>query len=438
MAGVVSDVISEIGEEKVLALISDNASNMTSTWTLVQNSFPQPALITCYSCCAHTLNLLAADILKLSCFETVSVKCKNIVKAIKKSHILNATFGDIQSSQDNPISLKLPASTRWGSMCICLESLKINKRNLQELAINTTVADILAKHRKLKNYILSDKFWDEVDLLYNILSPISKYTIEVQTSKPYISNVVEIFYNLQKEYSELRCESVKNSLLEFLKNRKSMAIFPIHMAANLLDPYFQGSHLQNDEYLQALNYISKISTHLVQSEDLPAILREVANYKAKSDIFMNEFVWQSLAHKKLDPVVWWKSICATTALSKVAVQILNCPASTAATERSFSVYGNIHTKLRNRLTNVRASKLVFVKSNLELSQRQCEKSRKTNSRKNMEILKVRPGNSDSQNIDEDSASVVSVSDSDTDISDLAEVDSEGEINEEIRIIVETD
>lgn len=42
------------------------------------------------------------------------------------------------------------------------------------------------------------------------------------------------------------------------------------------------------------------------------------------------------------------------------------PASSAATERSFSVYSHIHSKKRNRLTNDRAAKLLYVSHNENL------------------------------------------------------------------------
>ena len=42
------------------------------------------------------------------------------------------------------------------------------------------------------------------------------------------------------------------------------------------------------------------------------------------------------------------------------------PASTAATERIFSKYGNVHTNKRNRLTTERAGRLTYVAHNLKL------------------------------------------------------------------------
>ena len=50
----------------------------------------------------------------------------------------------------------------------------------------------------------------------------------------------------------------------------------------------------------------------------------------------------------------------------MAASVLTLPASSAATERSFSSFEVIHTKKRNRLTNDRLNKLVFVRHNSRL------------------------------------------------------------------------
>ena len=50
----------------------------------------------------------------------------------------------------------------------------------------------------------------------------------------------------------------------------------------------------------------------------------------------------------------------------MAIRVLRLPATTAAVKRSFSCCSNIHSAKRNRLSNDRASKLVYVSLNLEL------------------------------------------------------------------------
>ena len=55
-------------------------------------------------------------------------------------------------------------------------------------------------------------------------------------------------------------------------------------------------------------------------------------------------------------------------LQKVALRVFSMACSSAASERNFSTFGFIHTKLRNSLTEVTGKKLVYVKTNgLQLS-----------------------------------------------------------------------
>lgn len=50
----------------------------------------------------------------------------------------------------------------------------------------------------------------------------------------------------------------------------------------------------------------------------------------------------------------------------MAEKILTTPITSAATERSFSTFGNVHTKKRNRLTTERAGKITFIAHNYKL------------------------------------------------------------------------
>jgi len=87
---------------------------------------------------------------------------------------------------------------------------------------------------------------------------------------------------------------------------------------------------------------------------------------------VKEFVWDSLKARsdgtKLNPLTWWKGICTSSKISSIAVAILECSPTSASTERSFSTYGIVHTERRNRLTNDRTSKLVYIKHNLKIEQ----------------------------------------------------------------------
>lgn len=56
-----------------------------------------------------------------------------------------------------------------------------------------------------------------------------------------------------------------------------------------------------------------------------------------------------------------KQIWGSEALAPEASIILQIPPSSAASESNWSLFGNTHTKVRNRLTNVRVEKLVAIR-----------------------------------------------------------------------------
>ncbi|XP_065670247.1 uncharacterized protein LOC136088936 [Hydra vulgaris] len=91
---------------------------------------------------------------------------------------------------------------------------------------------------------------------------------------------------------------------------------------------------------------------------------DLANYQSKGGTFSKPFIWTTVGITQ--PINWWKGLCSFTELSKVASRILQLPASSAACERSFSTYSDIHSAKRNRLTTERAGKLVFISQNLKL------------------------------------------------------------------------
>lgn len=135
----------------------------------------------------------------------------------------------------------------------------------------------------------------------------------------------------------------------------------MHHAANLLDPRFTGRRLSEEAVIDACEYICKLSTRYNVSEG--DVLADIANYRAKGGLWSKEFVWKSA--QEVSQVVWWKGICSSRPLSKAAIDILSLPATSAACERSFSTYGNVHTARRNRLGNKTAMKLVYIAQNLK-------------------------------------------------------------------------
>ena len=86
----------------------------------------------------------------------------------------------------------------------------------------------------------------------------------------------------------------------------------------------------------------------------PESAREEVSRYCMENVLIDEY---------FDVVQWWKDNSVKyPRLSKLAMRILSIPASSAASERVFSLAGNIITEKCNRLTNKTVDNIVFLNS----------------------------------------------------------------------------
>jgi hypothetical protein len=124
----------------------------------------------------------------------------------------------------------------------------------------------------------------------------------------------------------------------------------VQLAAHLLNPKISNTFII--DYAQAIGL------------DKNKILQDLGEYCGKQSLWDDPLIWE--AATCTDPITWWKGYCPQRELPKLAVIILNLPASAAACERNWSNYSNVKTKKRNRTTVDRTKKLVSINYNLKL------------------------------------------------------------------------
>jgi len=263
--------IEEIGSNKVIGIVTDNAAAMIKARKIVAEELK----IIEYGCISHCLNLLVGDIMKCNSLKDLEGHCKQIVKEISGSHIALATFNKIQlEKKGETTSLKLPVSTRWGSILNCLDSLISNKYPLKQLVITEEVADKLSANVK-KNCLDDDIFWVKVEKLANILRPIVSYIHKLEADNINLSEVSEAFRKLEtainQEVSSLPIlKKEEEAVLTCFTQRKSKILCGAHFAANILDPRYMGQadYLTTEEHAKGLLFFVVIfqilySVHLV-------------------------------------------------------------------------------------------------------------------------------------------------------------------------------
>ncbi|KAJ2938743.1 hypothetical protein O0L34_g3356 [Tuta absoluta] len=364
LAAEIEKVIKTYGENKFLVIIGDNARNLQKAFEQLKRKYPWLVQL---NCAAHSLHLLCKDAVKIPVIKSTIDLVGDVVKSIKRSQILSALFTKIKKEKEiSGPTLKLPCATRWGSQVSALKAMQVNKVALQTLAVHEDIQIQLSSETKA--VILDDNFWTMVDQCVSILQPIADAIFKIEGNDYNINQIIMVFKDL---ISKLQFAFTSTSILESTdrdrlltaaEQRSLQVIKPIHCAAHLLDPKALGLELNPSQETEAMEFIYNLANDLNLN-----CLTDLAQYRAREGLWGKLFTWE--AAEQVDAVLWWKGICGSTALSKIALRILTAPCTSAATERSFSTQGFIHNIKRNRLLTERAAKIAFLSYNWNIKEK---------------------------------------------------------------------
>uniref|UniRef100_U9TXR5 HAT C-terminal dimerisation domain-containing protein n=1 Tax=Rhizophagus irregularis (strain DAOM 181602 / DAOM 197198 / MUCL 43194) TaxID=747089 RepID=U9TXR5_RHIID len=206
----------------------------------------------------------------------------------------------------------------------------------------------------MKSLISSDTFWNDLGKIQNFLENfaifikklgdetfLSTAYLEYQQLKAHVRNNTDLPENIREEVEKFGTNRWQN----FLYN-------PVVIVAYKLDPRYCGSQL-NARIFDPI--IEKEILSLVGEEYKDIVLTELAEYVGKTGSFAHSNLWGDVIQ---NPVNWWNLMKGRyPILSDIAIQILSIPATSAASERNWSTFGFIHSKLRNKLHEKRVEKL---------------------------------------------------------------------------------
>lgn len=362
VSGEIVKVIVAVGSDRVYIVVADCAANMVAALRMVSEQYPH---ISGVGCSCHGLQNYMHDIGALKPVKKLIHAAKSIIKEIKYSHVKLAFFKKRQSENygSRARTLKLPPKTRFSYNVLALESLISNKSAIQETVINSTLK-IKAKVRA--RALDEDNFWPNVSLILKLLKPIATGLLLLESDSATLSDAFEVFkkvesivtgFSDQTDYFGLAYE-VKLSTT--LKERFGMAIKPIHFAANLVDPRFQGKNLTPAQRVEAYKYLKMIASHLNLDED--SVIENLGLFLERSGPYAEGVIWKAAENHK--PATWWSVLCSEEPLAPIATKILRLPCANIASERNWSQQGDVHSNKRNRLKPEKVRKLVAVKAYL--------------------------------------------------------------------------
>lgn len=195
-------MIDEVGARKVLAVVSDNAANMRAAWAILQSKYEH---IYCYSCVAHGLHLLATDVCGVESVSKIIQKAKDIVKFVKYKHVPQAVFQRVQKDrlkQGTPLNLVMPSPTRWGTKALMLKRLLQVQKSLQYMVMEEEI-DAIVTPRMKSDILDGSVFWAQVKNLHNLMQPLADAIKRVESDKPCLSDIPQIFYELRQHITQV-------------------------------------------------------------------------------------------------------------------------------------------------------------------------------------------------------------------------------------------
>lgn len=213
----------------------------------------------------------------------------------------------------------------------------------QSIALNKDKKKEISDDMK-RSLLVDDSLRSKVETEVKVYTPVVKLIDVAQGKTCNLAQIAECWLKLESRLPDECSAAVKKAV----KERKNMALCDITLSAYFLDINKDRSLLSQWQKIKVEKFVNKNLRGDV------AALRAFGEFKQIGKEF-----YPISEGDDMDARIFWSSMSFEhPALSKLAVRILNIPASSAEIERVFSKWREVHTALRNRLGAVKSEKLL--------------------------------------------------------------------------------
>lgn len=361
-------------EKRVISITTDNASNNIKALETLRQAVTLSPLhedgfdFVHYRCVAHVIDLgVKAAMVELR--NTVT-PLREVVNGVRSSENRRNTFIEKQKElireakqeTNGPLELLDDVDHRWSSCFVMLE---------RAFLLRHAVDFMVVKTKGLRRYGPID--WSTIEKVLDFLKPFGEATkrlciasdVTISTVSFIVPKLMEhCNKNMYGENEAIRKASL--SLKDKLTNYYCELYHPIVNLAYMLDPRYKTKNLDED----VLNLVKSDLRRMVDKIQAPQIngpSRDSLLYdESDDDTQLDELdLYLSTRRERstADAMLWCCNNCEKfPKLFDLARRILPVQATSVASERVFSVAGEVDIKSRNKLADQSVENIVLFKS----------------------------------------------------------------------------
>lgn len=385
--------------QSVVAVLMDNATR--GAWPLIEETCPW---VVCGPCGPHVADLLMEDVGKLPFFKALFAKAQTLRVFVRShSHVL-AAYNAVKKS-----AIINPAGTRFATSVLGLNNLIDNREALVSTFGASAVLAAMAKvkHDKLEGehgtvgalfshlqqLVINEDFWSEAAWGRIVLQPMTNLLRFMEQDAPTASKVYQAWFLVQDAIERLEGlpADLKASIVACVRHRWDYGYTMIHGAGYVLDPEFRLCEPPDECMKSFEKFVLKCYPKPVRlgfdDDDaftaakeahvatLAEIDRQLLEFRRGDGVWGREAVQYNAT--LVSAVDLW-DMYGSQPLLRVALRALGCVSGACASERGHKEMNFLLTKTSNRRGWDKTEKLLYVRINLELLNRDVDYSSITN------------------------------------------------------------
>lgn len=209
IAGLLKRALEEVGKERVVQVVTDNAANCLAAGKLITDEFPW---ITHTPCATHSIDLLLEDFGKVPWVAEIVDAAHGVVKFITRHcKVLdvyrNAPRVGPDGKKRGALELIKPVETRFGTDIMMLNRLVEERDAVEQTVVHPEWATAVSRSADplavdLKGFVLDRGFWEDVKFICDLMEPFFLLLREMDSDKPTIGKVYLSDVQCQREVEE--------------------------------------------------------------------------------------------------------------------------------------------------------------------------------------------------------------------------------------------